>query len=101
MSSCTSWQEVVMSLGFLEGCLKFKFPHCADAVWIGSAIFIMSAAVRWEGKLFSSTGNVVSKSKRVLDIEGAPDSVESDLCKLIKSLWEYWAVSFFPRYALK
>ena len=95
MSSCTSWQEVVMSLGFLEGCLKFKSPHCADAVRIGLAIF-MTAAVRWEGKLFSSTANVVSNSKRVLDIEVAPDSVESDLCKLIKFLWESWVVSFFP-----
>lgn len=48
----------------------------------------MIGAVKWEGKLFSSTGNVVSNSKRVLEIEVVPDSEESDLCKLIKSLWE-------------
>lgn len=101
MSSCKSWQEVMMSLGFLEGCWKFKYPHCADALWIGLAIFIMTAAGRWEGKLFSSTGNVVSNLKRVLEIEVVPESVECDLCRLIKSLGETWVVSFSPRYTLK
>lgn len=63
-------------------------------LWTGLVIFIMTAAVRWEGKLFSSTGNVVRNSKKGLEIEVVPDSGESDLCKLIRSLWESWMFHF-------
>lgn len=55
----------------------------------------MIVVVRWEGKLFSLIGNVVSNSKRVLEIEVVLDSGKSDLCKFIKFFWEFSMFYFF------